>query len=91
MAGYCGQFVRINLTEGTVRRETPDRAAIRHYIGGRGLGSFPPDAQLGDILQELQITREEVEIILINGRPGRVDSPVQAEDVVCLFPLLAGG
>lgn len=45
----------------------------------------------GEIIDYLRIPREEVAILLINGRYSPVDSPVNDGDVVALFPPVGGG
>ena len=39
MFGWTGNTLRINLSNGTVTRESTDPKLARIYIGGRGLGS----------------------------------------------------
>jgi aldehyde:ferredoxin oxidoreductase len=40
MFGYCGKFLRINLSSGTIKKEDLDMEIAKKFIGGRGLGSF---------------------------------------------------
>lgn len=40
MAGWMGIILRVNLTEGTIKKEPLDLAAARKYIGARGLGVY---------------------------------------------------
>ncbi len=40
MAGYTGQFLRVNLSTGQVDEEELDLELARKFIGGRGLGSY---------------------------------------------------
>lgn len=40
MAGWTGTVLRVNLTDGTIRKEPLDMAAARKYIGARGLGVY---------------------------------------------------
>ena len=37
--GKFGDILRINLTEGTVKREELPDEKLRKYLGGRGLGT----------------------------------------------------
>jgi aldehyde:ferredoxin oxidoreductase len=37
--GYTGKLLFVDLTEGTMREETPDEATYRMYLGGAGLGA----------------------------------------------------
>lgn len=43
------------------------------------------------ISEQLGIPVEDVAIIMINGRGASVDAPLQAEDVLALFPPVGGG
>ncbi|MFV3012914.1 MoaD/ThiS family protein [Clostridium botulinum] len=43
------------------------------------------------ILEELNIKVEEVAILLINGRDGKVDTLLKDGDVLSLFPPVGGG
>ena len=40
MAGYCGKFLRINLSTGQVAKEDLDLDLAMKFVGGRGLGSY---------------------------------------------------
>ena len=48
-------------------------------------------ARLMDVLDELDIPAENVSLPLINGRYSRLDDPLALDDVVALFPAVAGG
>ncbi len=37
---YAGCILRVNLTTGEIKKEKPDSALLRKYIGGRGLASY---------------------------------------------------
>ncbi|MCL2655288.1 MAG: aldehyde ferredoxin oxidoreductase family protein [Coriobacteriia bacterium] len=39
MKSYNGKLLRVNLTEGTIKKEPLDEDLARKYIGGRGLGT----------------------------------------------------
>lgn len=43
------------------------------------------------ILDELGIKKEDVAILLVNGRHNTVDCPLKDQDIVALFPPVAGG
>jgi len=40
MAGYTGQFLRVNLSTGQIDKEELDLKLAKKFIGGRGLGSY---------------------------------------------------
>ncbi len=45
----------------------------------------------GEILDYLRIPREEVAILLINGRYSAIDTPLKDGDILALFPPVGGG
>jgi len=48
-------------------------------------------ATAGEIIDVLEIPREEVAILLINGRHSKADTAVHDGDVLALFPPVGGG
>jgi sulfur-carrier protein len=51
-----------------------------------------PDSQyVSDLLSQLEISVEQVGILLINGHSATPDSELNTEDVVSIFPALGGG
>jgi aldehyde:ferredoxin oxidoreductase len=40
MSGYCGKFLRIDLTAGNIKVEALDLDLAKKFIGGRGLGTY---------------------------------------------------
>jgi len=40
MAGYCGKFLRVNLTTRQIKHEVLDLSNAKKYIGGRGLATW---------------------------------------------------
>lgn len=46
---------------------------------------------VGKVLERLHIPEQEPVLITLNGRQVLADEPVQAGDMLKLFPLLAGG
>lgn len=45
----------------------------------------------GEIINHLRIPREEVAILLINGRYSSVEDSIKDGDVIALFPPVGGG
>ncbi len=45
----------------------------------------------GDIIDRLQLPKNEVAIIMINGRHATIDTALNEEDVLSLFPAVGGG
>ena len=48
-------------------------------------------ATIQDVMDALQIPREEVNIMLINGFHKEPQSAIKDEDIVALFPAVGGG
>ncbi len=44
-----------------------------------------------DVLERLLIPKEDVAILLINGRDGQLDQPLKSGDVLSIFPPVGGG
>lgn len=44
-----------------------------------------------NILEKLNIPIEDVAILLINGRDGKLETPLLESDVVSIFPPVGGG
>ena len=55
------------------------------------LKTISPNTTVRKIVQELAIAEEELGVILINGRHGRVDQILAEGDALSLFPLVGGG
>ena len=53
--------------------------------------TIAPGTTVGAIVTELAIAEEEVGVILINGRHGRLDQSLAEGDILSLFPLVGGG
>lgn len=54
---------------------------------------FPDGVTVGDVLDSLSITREEMQIgiIFINGKHAEFDSILKPNDTLAIFPPVAGG
>ena len=50
-----------------------------------------PGTTVGAIVAELDIPEDELGVILINGRHGRIDQRLSEDDNLSLFPLIGGG
>lgn len=48
-------------------------------------------ATAGAIIDALEIPREEVAILLVNGRHSKADKGIEDGDIVALFPPVGGG
>lgn len=52
---------------------------------------YAHDASVSDVLRELEIPREEVSLIFVNGRAAGINSKLKEEDTLSLFPPVGGG
>ncbi len=52
---------------------------------------FPDGTSLRDVIDHLNLTVEEVSLRLVNGRFSSLDHALVANDVLSLFPAVAGG
>ena len=54
---------------------------------------FPDGIMVGQVLDSLAISRQEMEIgiIFINGKRAEFDSVLKADDTLAVFPPVAGG
>ena len=66
-------------------------ATLREGRGKVQMLSAADFACAGDIIRSLEITAEEVAILLVNGFHQKPEFPVKAGDVVALFPPVGGG
>lgn len=76
-------------------------ATYRDYLppectrGGHTRGVLDMEAQDGEtavsILTQLGVPTDEASVVLVNGRSPEPDQLLQAGDVVCAFPAIAGG
>ena len=44
-----------------------------------------------DLMNQSDISREQIAIFLINGRDGDLDRPLKENDVISVFPPVGGG
>ncbi len=52
---------------------------------------FDEPVTAGDIIKQININVEEVSMLLINGRDGKIDTKLSDNDVLSLFPPVGGG
>lgn len=52
---------------------------------------YPPQTQISEIIDELQIPDSEISMIMLNGRHADPDQLLRDGDSLALFPLVAGG
>jgi molybdopterin converting factor small subunit len=66
-------------------------ANFRNNRFNKEVRTIASDITVGAIVTELAIAREEVGVILINGRHGSLDQTLVEGDTLSLFPLIGGG
>lgn len=66
-------------------------ATLREGRGKEVLLDVPEAATAQDIIDLLQIAKQDVAILLINGRDGKMDTPLSTSDMVSIFPPVGGG
>lgn len=66
-------------------------ATLRNDRGKEVMVDGPEGMTCRYIIDALNIPDEEVAILLINGRDGKLDTPLTPEDVVSIFPPVGGG
>ncbi len=52
---------------------------------------LPQGTRLREVIRQLEIPEEQVSLPLVNGRYSELDRPLEAHDVVSLFPAVGGG
>jgi len=66
-------------------------ANFRNNRFNKEIRTIAPGITAGAIVSELDITEDEVGVILINGRHGRLDQVLIEGDILSIFPLIGGG
>lgn len=66
-------------------------ATLRDGRGKEMIMDLPNETTVRNIINEINISEEEVAILLVNGRDGDLDKSLQDEDVVSIFPPVGGG
>ncbi len=66
-------------------------ATLRENRGKELMIKISDGNTVKEIISELGIAKEEVAILLINGRDGLLDTPLKEGDVVSIFPPVGGG
>jgi len=71
-------------------------ASLQKYFpnlknGEAMLVTLKDNASLGSLLNKLKIPREEINMIIVNGKHEKENYPLNNGDRIGLFPLIAGG
>lgn len=51
----------------------------------------PSGTEVGHIVRDLELSENELGIVLVNGRHATLDQPLNEGDTLSLFPLVGGG
>jgi len=52
---------------------------------------FPEGFTAGDVVDDLDINREEVGVIMLNSRHCRFETDLSEGDILAIFPVIGGG
>jgi sulfur-carrier protein len=66
-------------------------ATLREGRGKIVTKEFPPAATPRQVIETLQISEEDVAILLVNGQDGSLDQELHDQDVLSIFPPVGGG
>lgn len=85
MYGWVGQILRVNLADGTIKRETLDPVEAKNYIGARGLGTR---LWIKECDPKIDPLSESNNIIFMTGPlTGTLATNAGRYNVVCKAPL----
>ncbi|KKL09230.1 hypothetical protein LCGC14_2567950 [marine sediment metagenome] len=66
-------------------------AGFREGRFNRRAVEVPDGSCLGDLFEQLDLPKGRATIRMVNGRHAELDCPLAADDVVAIFPAIAGG
>ncbi len=66
-------------------------ATLSRYAPRDGCLEVPEKATPGLVLDHLEIPREEVKIVFVNGQNAGLDASLKENDRVGIFPAIGGG
>jgi molybdopterin synthase sulfur carrier subunit len=71
-------------------------ASLRKYHPNSGDGAaftleLGDKASLGDLVNQLKVPRQEIGVLMVNGRWQKENYPLNDGDRIGLFPLIGGG
>lgn len=70
---------------------TLERFLPAHARRGAAVVELPDRSTVGDLTRSLGIPPDLARVVLVNGRDGASEHPLAPDDVVDVFPPLAGG
>jgi molybdopterin converting factor small subunit len=66
-------------------------ATLREYGDNQKVMDFPEGTSVLDVVKQLELPKDDVAIIMINGRHAKLETELKEEDVLALFPPVGGG
>jgi len=66
-------------------------ASLRQERFKEEMRDFAAGITVGEVAGELAIAAEDLGVILVNGRHGGIEQPLNEGDTLSLFPLVGGG
>ncbi len=87
MSGYCGKFLRIDLSSGEISREKLDLNIAKKFIGGRGLGTYYLTQEIDPTIDPLS---PENKIIFATGPLTGTQAPASGRHMVVTKSPLSG-
>ena len=66
-------------------------ASLRKGRFGRQTVDLPEGSTVGDLLQQLDLTANEVAVVAVNGYQAPQDRPLRTGDSISIYPPVAGG
>lgn len=87
MGGYCGKYLRIDLSGGSVKVEKLDLTTAKKYIGGRGLGTYFIEKEVGADVEALSKANK---IVIATGPLTGSKAPTSARYMVVTKSPLSG-
>lgn len=87
MSGYCGKFLRIDLTNGNVKVEDLDLDLAKKFIGGRGLGTY---IVKNEVPTEVDALSPENKIVIATGPLTGSRAPASGRHMVVTKSPLSG-
>ncbi len=87
MGGYCGKFLRIDLTSGNVKVEELDLGLAKKFIGGRGLGTY---IIKNEVSAEVDALSPENKIVIATGPLTGSRAPASGRHMVVTKSPLSG-
>ncbi len=92
----CGLKISCGVREVMMKVRVKLFATLCRYFSNAAPGipfemELPEGATVADLVNSLKLPREEVKVFFVKGRARPIDWPLEPDDEVGIFPLVAGG